>query len=37
MKKTIGKECDSEPIYDEKYLKATIKILLWKNQHKFSP
>ena len=30
------KEFGSKPAYNEKYVKTKIKILYWKNQHKFS-
>ena len=32
---SIRKEFDSEPVYNEKYLKTKMKILSGKNQHKF--
>ena len=36
VKNTNNKEFDSDPVYNEKYLKAKINSCNGKNQHKFS-
>ena len=36
LKKSLKKEFDSEPVYNEKYLIAKIKSYNAINQHKFS-